>query len=95
MAPGRRKGDRQAPSDDRPHAERPVDGEDRDSAAASDEAPWSDQPEDDRVEEVRRRAYFRYLARGPEDGRDVEDWLSAEDELRVRDESRGSARDDS
>jgi hypothetical protein len=32
---------------------------------------------------VARRAYDLYLARGREDGRDVEDWLQAERELRA------------
>ena len=32
--------------------------------------------------EIARRAYDRYLARGCEAGRDVEDWLQAERELR-------------
>jgi hypothetical protein len=31
--------------------------------------------------EIARRAYDRYLARGREDGHDVEDWLQAEREL--------------
>ena len=32
--------------------------------------------------DVARRAYDLYLARGREDGHDVEDWLQAERELR-------------
>lgn len=32
--------------------------------------------------DVARRAYDRYLARGREDGHDVDDWLQAERELR-------------
>lgn len=32
--------------------------------------------------DVARRAYDLYLARGREDGHDVEDWLEAERELR-------------
>ena len=32
--------------------------------------------------DVARRAYDVYLARGQEDGHDVEDWLQAERELR-------------
>jgi len=32
-------------------------------------------------EEVSRRAYELYEARGREDGRDVDDWLQAESEL--------------
>lgn len=31
-----------------------------------------------------QRAYELYLARGAEDGRDLEDWLTAERELRER-----------
>jgi hypothetical protein len=31
--------------------------------------------------EIARRAYELYLARGREDGRDVEDWMQAEREL--------------
>jgi hypothetical protein len=34
-----------------------------------------------REEDIRRRAYEIYLARGEEPGRDVEDWLQAEREL--------------
>jgi hypothetical protein len=33
-------------------------------------------------EEIRRRAYDRYLARGPDEGTDVDDWLRAAEELR-------------
>jgi hypothetical protein len=32
-------------------------------------------------EEIARRAYEIYLARGREDGHDVEDWIQAEQEL--------------
>jgi len=35
--------------------------------------------------DVARRAYDLYLARGREDGRDVEDWLQAERELLAAD----------
>jgi hypothetical protein len=35
---------------------------------------------DDRIA---RRAYELYLARGGEDGQDIDDWLQAERELRV------------
>jgi hypothetical protein len=34
--------------------------------------------------DVAREAYARYLARGREDGHDVEDWLAAEQSLRQR-----------
>ncbi len=36
------------------------------------------------VEEVARRAYELYLARGGEPGREQEDWLQAERELRQK-----------
>lgn len=35
-------------------------------------------------DEIARHAYELYLSRGREDGRDVEDWLRAEHELRTR-----------
>lgn len=34
-------------------------------------------------EMISTRAYQRYAERGGEDGHDVEDWLSAEEELRI------------
>ena len=34
-----------------------------------------------RTEEIRRRAYEIYLERGKQSGRDVDDWLQAEQEL--------------
>ena len=34
------------------------------------------------LDDIRRRAYERYLARGAGDGMDFEDWLDAERELR-------------
>ena len=33
-------------------------------------------------EDIRMRAYQRYLERGANDGQDFEDWLTAERELR-------------
>ena len=33
---------------------------------------------------IATRAYYRYLARGREDGHDLEDWLQAESELAHR-----------
>jgi hypothetical protein len=36
------------------------------------------------VEEIRIRAYEIYLARGAEPGRELDDWLEAERELRAR-----------
>jgi hypothetical protein len=35
-------------------------------------------------EEIRMRAYRRYMERGGGDGRDFEDWLEAERELKRR-----------
>ena len=35
-------------------------------------------------DECAQRAYELYVARGGEDGRDLEDWLTAERELRER-----------
>jgi hypothetical protein len=35
-------------------------------------------------EEIRIRAYRRYLDRGAQDGQDFDDWLHAEQELRKR-----------
>ena len=34
-------------------------------------------------EEIRRRAYELFEARGGEDGHELEDWLRAEEEIRV------------
>ena len=34
-------------------------------------------------DEIRLRAYYRFLARGPDEGTDVDDWLRAADELRA------------
>ena len=39
------------------------------------------QPVHDQIEE---RAYYHYLQRGQSDGHDLEDWLTAEAELRQR-----------
>jgi len=39
------------------------------------------QPVDGLNEQVRRRAYELYEARGGEDGHDVDDWLRAESEI--------------
>ena len=45
---------------------------------------------DDRLEEeIRLRAYYRFLARGPADGNDVDDWLRAAEELRDGGKSKG------
>ena len=40
-------------------------------------------PSESRDETIARRAYELYCARGCEDGHDVDDWLSAEREVRV------------
>lgn len=37
-----------------------------------------------RDEQIRRRAYELFLARGGQPGRDFEDWLQAERELKAR-----------
>lgn len=42
--------------------------------------------QDNTEEEIRRRAYELYEARGREDGHDVEDWLEAEAEITGRTE---------
>jgi len=42
--------------------------------------------ETDREEQIRVRAYELYVARGGEDGHDVEDWLEAEAEISGRTE---------
>lgn len=41
------------------------------------------------IEEVERRAYELYLERGGEDGRDLEDWVRAEDEIAAQLEAKG------
>lgn len=41
----------------------------------------SDAPQPNLEEEIRRRAYELYEARGREDGHDLEDWLQAEAEI--------------
>lgn len=40
-------------------------------------------------EQIRQRAYEIYLARGGEDGRDLSDWVEAEQELSGLHEPRG------
>jgi hypothetical protein len=40
-----------------------------------------------RTEEIRRRAYEIYLERGKQSGRDVDDWLQAEQEFKRGDEA--------
>ena len=39
------------------------------------------EPEEDFEEQIRLRAYELYVARGREDGHELEDWLRAEDEI--------------
>ena len=58
------------------------------ATAASDERPDSDElrPEPDRISQ---RAYELYLARGGSDGRDWDDWLEAERELRGSEQQGG------
>ncbi len=43
-------------------------------------------------ERIRERAYELYLERGGEPGRDVEDWLSAEQELGASESQSGDAK---
>ena len=50
-----------------------------DSAVTAPPQPKDVLPTED---DIRRRAYERYLARGAGDGMDFEDWLDAERELR-------------
>jgi hypothetical protein len=53
------------------------------AAPGADPAPKSSaQPATVSNSDVARRAYDLYLARGREDGHDVDDWLQAERELR-------------
>ena len=52
------------------------------TATAADRAPKSlAQPATVTTDDIARRAYDLYLARGREDGHDVEDWMQAEREL--------------
>lgn len=44
-------------------------------------------------DEVRRRAYERYVARGESEGSETDDWLAAERELRERDGGTGNRTD--
>lgn len=40
-------------------------------------------PDEDNVDEgIRLRAYYRFLARGPDEGSDIDDWLRAAEEIR-------------
>jgi hypothetical protein len=49
------------------------------AAAAALPVDFGAQPTED---EIRFRAYFRYLERGGSDGGDLDDWVSAEQELK-------------
>jgi outer membrane protein TolC len=46
------------------------------------DSPRSDAHREPSQDEISRRAYDLYQARGAEDGRDMDDWLRAEQELR-------------
>ena len=50
-------------------------------SSSSSSAPQSTEPSE---EDIRRRAYARYLQRGGGHGMDFEDWLEAERELKKR-----------
>lgn len=39
------------------------------------------EPTEEQLDQIRRRAYELYEARGQEEGHDVEDWLQAEAEI--------------
>jgi hypothetical protein len=56
-------------------ANEPVQGGSTESSSMSSE------PSD---EDIRMRAYLRYVERGGGDGMDFEDWLEAERELKIR-----------
>jgi DUF2934 family protein len=53
-------------------------------ATAADVASASVPPAEPSVDDIRRRAYERYLERGGNHGRHFDDWLEAEKELRSR-----------
>lgn len=57
------------------------------------ELPRLDEPGGE-SDQVARRAYERYEARGREDGRDMEDWFEAERELRQSPSSTDTAREE-
>jgi hypothetical protein len=52
-----------------------LDADDGSAPPAAPSGPTADE------EEIRRRAYERYLARGAGEGNEVDDWLAAEREL--------------
>lgn len=51
-------------------------------ATARDRAPQAPQPITASDDDIARRAYDLFLARGCEHGHDIEDWLQAERELK-------------
>jgi len=55
----------------------------RPPAAAAEQQP-STRPSGPTEEEIRHRAYLRYLARGGAHGADLDDWFTAERELRAQ-----------
>ena len=81
-----------------PHCEMLVEPELRSAATESERAPdgmpvqknrehfregGGQMPSEPTREQIEKRAYEHFLARGCEHGRDVEDWLAAEQELQV------------
>jgi hypothetical protein len=62
-----------------PHADVPVDPSTEDTRSSS----MGSEPSE---EDVRMRAYQRYLDRGANHGEDFDDWLKAEEELRLSQE---------
>ena len=52
--------------------------------AASDMSSSNDGSDDPTYDEIAEAAYQRYLQRGGGDGRDFDDWLEAERELKAR-----------
>jgi len=56
---------------------------DEGTATASDRAPKALARHTALINDVARRAYDLYLARGREHGHDVDDWMQAERELRA------------
>ena len=52
--------------------------------AASDMSSSNDGSDDPTYDEIAEAAYQRYLQRGGADGRDFDDWLEAERELKAR-----------
>jgi hypothetical protein len=62
----------------------------RPAAAAAEPQP-STRPSGPTEDEIRHRAYLRYLARGGAHGADLDDWFTAERELRAQRENRGNS----